>query len=432
MKKYLLSFCFLSNFIYAKQSNSDLFLIDEVVASVGTEPVFFSDLQTTLSQLRYQNENFDEQQVVEQLLQNAAIISKAKEISFFADRREVSVRSKVDERMNFLLNKFSNNKKMVERYFGKKFYALRKDLTKNLQDQLWIEKLQRSFIENVRCTNKDVIKFFQKLERENKVPSIDESFEAYELILYAEEDPKILNTLLEIRERIDNGEDFTKLVEEYSQDEDTVNNGGELGWFKIGELKDEYEKAALSLKPGQISKIVKTNVGYHIIQLIDTKEGEFNSRHIFLFSSFNDDLSSLFEKAQGIKNKILNNEISWNEAVKQFSNEESSKASFGLITNGYKNFSTQKDISDENFEIIKDLKEGEISEPISCFVDERKAVKIIYLRKKNPSRTLNLHDDYEQLYDMTRNYKNQMIFSLKTKKVADEVDVKIDDKIIKM
>ena len=432
MKKYLLPFCFLSNFIYAKQSNSDLFLIDEVVANVGTEPVFFSDLQTTLSQLRYQNENFDEQQVVEQLLQNAAIISKAKEISFFADRREVSVRSKVDERMNFLLNKFSNNKKMVERYFGKKFYALRKDLTKNLQDQLWTERLQRSFIENVRCTNKDVIKFFQKLERENKVPSIDESFEAYELILYAEEDPKILNTLLEIRERIDNGEDFTKLVEEYSQDEDTVNNGGELGWFKIGELKDEYEKAALSLKPGQISKIVKTNVGYHIIQLIDTKEGEFNSRHIFLFSSFNDDLSSLFEKAQGIKNKILNNEISWNEAVKQFSNEESSKASFGLITNGYKNFSTQKDISDEDFEIIKDLKEGEISKPISCFVDERKAVRIIYLHKKNPSRTLNLHDDYEQLYDMTRNYKNQMIFSLKTKKVADEVDVKIDDAIIKM
>lgn len=140
----------------------------------------------------------------------------------------------------------------------------------------------------------------------------------------------------------------------------------------------------------------------------------------------------MFEKAQGIKNKILNNEISWNEAVKQFSNEESSKASFGLITNGYKNFSTQKDISDEDFEIIKNLKEGEISEPASCFVDERKAVKIIYLRKKNPKRTLNLHDDYEQLYDMTRNYKNQMIFSLKTKKVADEVNVKIDDEIIKM
>lgn len=283
MKKYLLPFCFLSNFIYAKQSNSDLFLIDEVVANVGTEPVF-SDLQTTLLQLRYQNENFDEQQVVEQLLQNAAIISKAKEIYFFADRREVSVKSKVDERMNFLLNKFSNNKKMIERYFGKKFYALRKDLTKNLQDQLWTERLQRSFIKNV--TNNDVVNFFQKLEKENKVPSIDESFEAYELILYAEEDPQILNTLLEIRERIDNGEDFTKLVEEYSQDEDTVNNGGELGWFKIGELKDEYEKAALSLKPGQISKIVKTNVGYHIIQLIDTKEGEFNSRHIFLFFQF--------------------------------------------------------------------------------------------------------------------------------------------------
>ncbi|MDR2402137.1 MAG: peptidylprolyl isomerase [Cytophagales bacterium] len=419
----------LPNFIYAEQNSARLLLVDKVIANVGTETILFSDLQTTLFQLHYREENIDEDQVAAQLVENSAIISKAKENFVSVDLKDVE--SKVQEHMNFLLDKFSNNKRLMESYLGKKFYALKKDFGESFKDHYLTEKLQRSLLEDVRCTHKDVVRFFKKLEKEEKIPVIKESFEAYELTLSPGEDPKILNTLLEIRKKIDEGEDFVKLVKEYSQDESTIEGGGEIGWCKIGELMDEYERAALALKPGEVSRIVKTARGYHLIQLIDIDKDEFNSRHIFLFSTFNDDMSPLIEKGKEIRNKILNHELSWNEAIKKFSADESKKSDFGLITRGYKNFFTQKNIPEEDFEIIKNLNEGEISEPFSCSIADKNIVKIIYLRKKNPIHSLNLRDDYEQISDMAKNYKNQMILLDKKKKVVDEVDLKIDKEIFK-
>ncbi len=413
-KLYLLTLGFIPNFSFA---TSDKYLVDEIVANVGTESIFLSDLNTILLQLKYQNENISEKQVIDQLLHNASLISKGKENSFIAEKK--IIKDMVNERMKSILSKFYNNPKLIEQYLGKRPWALKKELEKNLKEQYLVEKVQNQFLEDFRCTHKDIVTFYEKLKNENKIPTVEESFEAYELVLFPEEDPQILNTMLEIRKKIDEGENFIDLVKEYSQDEESVENDGELGWFKIGELKDEYEGAALSLKPGEISKIVKTDVGYHIIQLIEVRNGEFNSRHIFRFSAKKDDYESLVDKANEIKNQILSRKMSWNEAIKKFSHDDSVKSSLGRI---------KDDISND----VKNLHQGEISEPISCFVDDKKAVKIIYLRKIIPAHPLNLDDDYEKISSMTKNYLRQRIVQKKIIDVVDKTDIKVDPNFVKV
>lgn len=429
MKKiYLLPILLIANIVHAEQNTSTIFLVDEVIANVGTEPILLSDYQTILLQMQYKNEDVEQEKIMQQLLQNAALIAKAKENSTLYDFS--NIKDKVNAQMDFLLNKFSNNKKVMEKYFGEKVYTLKKKIEKNLKEQYFSEKIHRELISNVRCTHRDVSKFYNSLTKEDKIPMIDESFEAYELVLFAEEDPKILTTLLDIKKRIDEGEDFVSLVKEYSQDEDTVADGGDLGWCKIGELVDEYEKAVLNLKPGEISNIVKTERGYYIIQLIDINKDEFNTRHIFLFSTLDSDTKPLVDKANEIRMQILNHELTWNEAIKKFSDKNSNKANWGLITPGYKNAYTIKDFKDEDSEIIKNMRAGEISLPMPCSDIDKNGVRIIYLRKINPQHKLNLHDDYEQVADMARAYKNQKILTQKVRKVVDETNYTIDDNIV--
>ena len=426
-KLFLLTLSLLPNFSYA---TSETYLVDEVIANVGTEPIFLSDLNNTLFQLKYQNMDVSKEQILNQLLQNASLISKGKESALIADKK--IIKDMVDERMKTILTKFYNNPNLLEKYLGKKIFALRKDMEKNLKDQYLVEKVQSQFLEGFRCTHNDVVKFYETLKTNNKIPSIEESFEAYELVLFPEEDPQILNTMLEIRKKIDEDEDFIKLVKKYSQDDESVKNDGELGWFKIGELRDEYERAALALKPGEISKIVKTDIGYHIIQLIDSNDGEFNTRHIFRFSANNEDFSALHEKAKGIKKQILAHEISWNDAIKKYSTENSTKSSLGLITEGFKNAATKNNISNADFEVIKNLDQGEISDPFECTVGDKKAVKIIYLRKIIPAHILNLHDDYEQLTLMAKNSKRQKMLIKKNKEIVNKTDIKIDPNFVKL
>jgi peptidyl-prolyl cis-trans isomerase SurA len=417
-KLYLLTLGFIPNFSFA---TSEKYLVDEVIANVGTESIFLSDLTNTLFQLKYQNEDISEEQVINQFLQNASLVTKGKENSFVTDIKTIN--GMVNERMKSILSKFYNNPKLVERYLGKRPWALRKDLEKNLKEQYLVEKVQSQFLEDVRCTNKNIIKFFEKLKAANKIPTVKESFEAYELVLFPEEDPQILNTMLDIRKKLDEGENFIDLIKKYSQDEESVENDGELGWFKIGELRDEYERAALALKPGEISKIVKTDIGYHIIQLIDIRDGEFNSRHIFRFSTKKDDMSSLMDKANDIRSQILDHKISWNDAIKKFSGDDSMKPSLGAMID---------DISDEDLDVLKNLHKGEISAPISCVVDNKKAVKIIYLRRIIPEHPLNLDNDYEKISSMTKNYLRQCMLQKKIKEVVDNTDIKVDPYFVKV
>lgn len=415
---------------YAQENIS----IDKVIAVVGNERILLSDVEQELLRIKMQgsaNANIDRCQLLEQLLIQKLLITQAKIDSIQVN--EGSVESEVDRRLKYFINQIGSEK-ALENYFNKPIFEIKDDLREIIREQQLTQQMQRKIVDKVKITPSDVKAFYKKIPTDS-LPELPLQYELQQIAIYPPDADKAKleakEKLLEIRNRVLNGERFATLAALYSEDRASAIKGGELGFRSREELVKAFADAAFNLKEGQISQVVETEYGLHIIQMIEKRNDQVNVRHILLKPQFTSDLlTKAIQKLDSIANLIRLDSITFENAVLRFSEDKKSNLNKGLMINPFTNTSLfeKEQLQPSDFYAIKDLKEGEFSAPFESRDEHANIVfKIIKVKRIVPAHKANLKDDYDKIQELAKSSKENEILRDWVSKKIKSFYIRIDE-----
>ncbi|WP_151085961.1 peptidylprolyl isomerase [Hymenobacter baengnokdamensis] len=316
---------------------------------------------------------------------------------------DARVNSELDRRMNYFVQQVGSEKKLEEMY-NKPVRVLKEDLRPQVRDQLVQQEMQDKISGKVAITPREVKEYFDKVPKDS-VPYFSTEVEVGQIVIPAQVNDKAkqeaIAQLNDLRGRVLAGESFEELAKKYSQDPGSAAQGGYLGFFKKGELVPEYEAASRKLEPGQLSPVVESQFGFHLIQFIERKGDSYSTRHILLKPAAGAaDASVAATKLTRIRNQILKDSISFAKAAKDFSTDKITAANGGLLANradGGSKLPLDK-LDPAVFFIIDTMKVGHITPPLPYRTDDGKeAMRILYLKSNTPPHQANLLDDYQKI-----------------------------------
>ena len=393
-------------------------IVDEIIAVVGNEVVLSSDIETQYLQYLSQGYTDSEEvrcQIIEDVLYQKLLVHQAKLDS--TDVSEDDVNQELDSRLNSFISQLGSEE-ALEEYFKKSTSELKIEFYEIIYNQLLTQRMQSSITSSVSITPEEVKLFFQEMKKSSDIPVMPTTLEISQIIKIPEitldEKSRIRKKLISFRDRIKNGEDFTVLATLYSDDTESAKNGGELGFVGRGALVPEFESAAFSLKGDQISEVIETQFGYHIIQLIERRGETVNVRHILLKPKVSS--ASLLEaktQLEKVENLMKSEEITFEEAAR-FHSDDVSKNNGGLLINpqtGSSLFTVEELPLNIRYSADR-MNEGDVSS-ISQFVmdDGKKAYRIIKITRKLKEHSANLIDDFSLINDAALNEKKQQEIS---------------------
>lgn len=402
---------------------NDTLILDRVVAVVGKYPILQSDIENQLIELRRQGVPLPGDAkctILESLLVNKLLIIQA-EIDSVEVTDEEAQRTVDLKLQNFILE--AGSQENLENYFKKPLLEIKQDLFKPQKDLMIAQKMQGEITNKVTVTPSEVQKFYKQIPAA-QVPLRPGAMEIREIVLNPtvseEEITRVQNRLKEFRERIQKGESFTTLAVLYSEDKGSAPRGGELGMTPRSQLVPEFAAVAFNLKGTEISRVVKTEYGYHIIQLIDRRGDVINVKHILLSPKPTiEEKMAVRQRLDSISQAIRENRISFEEAALRYSTSKDTRANGGLLVNtgspqdpNSQNINTTwfepQELDPEVFNAVKNLKVGEISKIIET-QDKNNALvyKILSMKTNRPAHKADLKLDYQFLQGIALNDKKQ-------------------------
>ena len=411
-------------------------VIDEVIWIVGEEAILRSEVEEERLRAQYEGQPIagDPYCVIpEQLAIQKLFLHQAELDSI--EVNESSVSSQVDMRMNYYISQIGSKEKMEE-YFRKTSSEIREEMMTMVRNQMIIQQMQAKLTENINPTPAEIRRYYNSLPQDS-IPMVPAQVEvqilSIEPTVPLEETERIKTRLREFTERVHSGNaDFSMLARLYSEDVESAKRGGELGFVGKGQLVSEFANVAFNLTdPKRVSRIVQTEYGYHIIQLIEKKGDRINCRHILLKPRVSvDDKVRAVERLDSIRGLVVDSGLPFELAVAQFSEDKNTMMSGGTMTNmntGASKFEYQ-DLPAEIAKQIYVLKEGEVSQPFAM-VDRTKNKEIcaiVRLKSKRDAHKANLVDDFQVIRDM---YEQKLSGELIDKWIRDkqqEIYVSID------
>jgi len=416
MKKTLLLFIFLyASTFYAQ----DRKLIDKVIAQVGSELVLLSDMETEYNYMKSMNQSPGEDakcMILEQIMAQKLLITQAKIDS--VEVSEEQINGQLDLRMESVLRQMGGDEELFKQYYGKSVAEMKQVYRDDIENKLMAESMQQSLMANINITPSEVVSFYNSIPSDS-LPFFNSEVELSQIIVSPiindEEKKKAFEKVKEIKAKIDKGEDFEVLAKKYSHDLGSAANKGDLGWVKRGSFVPKFEAVAYSLKKNEISDIVETEFGYHIIQLIERRGNSIHARHILIKPMLTtDDLNKSKSFLDSIHNVIVKDTIPFELAVKKYSDSKSmSYNNNGRMTNPatQTTFFEMKDLPPDIYFAIENLKPGEITETMET-TDEKGEVRyqlIKVVTKTEPHRA-NLKEDYSRIQNFAKaGKKNEYI-----------------------
>ena len=392
-------------------------LLDKVIATVGGEPILFSDVEQQYSYIKERQPKITEAakcNILENLLVQNLLLNQAKLDSLVAKEEEVN--ADVNTRVDEILRYMNNDEAQFQEYYNKSVAEVRTQMHDPVMQQILIRKMKQEILSKVTITPSEVKAFFNQMPKDS-LPYLSSEVEIAEIIYK----PKVNETqkkiafdkITDIRKRIvEDKEDFQKLAEKYSSDLQSARNGGDLGMVKRGTFVPEFEGAAYNLEKGEVSPVVETEYGYHIIQMIERKGNNIHTRHILIKPEITEeDISLAMKTLDSIRTKMIQDTLSFSVAVKKYSDKKSmSYDNDGLKMNQHTG-NTLFEIADLEPDIYfaqDKLKVGEISKPIQQKdpTGETFFVMIKLLSRSTPHKA-NLLQDYKKISDAAlENKKN--------------------------
>ena len=401
--------------VSAQDENTEGQVIDQVVAVVGANIILKSDLEAQFEQYQMQqNYTGSHDEVVCSILENMVyqklLLNQAE-----LDSVEVSdgqVESELDRRLRYYISLLGSKEKFEE-FYQKSVVEFKEELREQVRELLMVQSVQQTLTKDVKITPSEVRSFYKNIP-EDSIPLINSTVKLAQIVKLPpgnpEEVERVKNKLQEIKYRVLNGENFATLAILYSEDPGSAKQGGELGLFGRGEMYPEFEAAAFSLKKGEVSDIVKTDAGYHILQLIERRGEYVNVRHILMRPKVSPlDLAKAKQELDSIAGLIEDGEYTFDEAVAKFS-DDPSKNNNGLLVNPMTGTSTFEvdQLDPKLFFVIDKLKVNEISAPVQFQTEERKdAYRILQLKERTEPHQANLKDDYDKIQDWALENKKQ-------------------------
>lgn len=421
----------MSVFVLAKDN-----VIDGVIWIVGEDAILRSEVEEERLRAQYEGQQIagdpycviPEQLAIQKLFLHQAELDSI-EVS------ESTVQHQVDMRLNFYLNQIGSKEKMEE-YFRKTTSELKEELATQVRNQMIIQQMQYKLTENIKSTPAEIRRYYQSLPQDS-IPTIPAQVEvqmiAFEPPVPREEVERIKTRLREFTERVNNGEaDFSMLARLYSEDIESAKRGGELGFVGRGQLVPEFAEVAFNLTdPKKVSRIVETEYGFHIIQLIEKKGERINCRHILLKPRISaDDKVKAITALDSIADLVRTEKLNFEQAVFMFSEDKNSVMNGGLMTNENTNGSKfeYQELPPEIARQIYSMKIGEISNPFTM-IDQRKNKEIcavVRLKTKTDVHKANLTDDYQIIREMYENKLKGDFIENWIRKKQQEVYVSID------
>lgn len=340
-------------------------------------------------------------EILEQLVLNKLMLARAEADSIVV--ADDQVKSELDRRMAYFVAQVGSEQKLEE-YYNKTIKQLKDDLSKQVRDQLVMQKMQDQITGNLSVTPAEVAKYFRRIPQDS-LPYFSTEVEVGQIVKIGKPSRKNRDEakarLEEIKKRIEKGEDFATLARKYSEDPASAADGGNLGFFKKKELVPEYEAAALKLDPNQLSAVVESQFGFHLIQLLERRGEEFNTRHILIKPAASSvDMAETAESLNKLRTRILQDSVSFAKAAKDNSDDRNTKNSGGLFVNPQtgSSFVPLDKIDPAIFFTIDTMKVGQITKPLPYRTEDGKeAQRIIYLKSKTPPHQANLRDDYQKI-----------------------------------
>lgn len=433
MKKYLLLLLlmFLVSFISAQKN-----VVDKIVAIVGDEIILKSDIENAFLQEQgrgvitsssdFKTELLEQQLVQKLLMAQAAVDS----ITVSEDDVENALSGQIEHLINNI-----GSQERLEAYFGKSLQAIKDEMRNPMRERLITEEMQQKIVEKIRITPSEVRSYFKKIPKDS-LPDMPDRFEIQQIILQPNisdaEKERIRERLREYRDQILKGEKtFSTLAVLYSEDPNSAVRGGELGYIPRSNLDPAFAEAAFNLKPGRISKIVESEFGFHIIQLIDRQGDKINVRHILLRPQVAEsEKEEALQRLDTIRQYVTEGKMTFEEAAYYFSSDKKTKNNGGLFANPLTAEAkiARADIPGEMAKEVNRLKTGEISEPFTTHSENgAEEYKIIKIKAFYPQHKANLDDDWQNFELMLTREKQMEKLEKWIKEKQENTYIHIDD-----
>ena len=408
-------------------------VVDKTIAVVGNEMIMISDLEEEVAMMRAYGMMSDKKgrcEILEEMMASKLFLMQAR-IDSLAVNNDM-VEGELSNRLDMLKTNLGGEEEVVKQ-FGKPIYKLRQEWREAIEDQTLTQQMQQEIASKIpELTPYDVQQYIDRTDPAD-LPMVPIKYQLSQICIYPDREAANLavkERLLAIRERIINGEKFSTLARLYSQDPGSSRKGGELGMASKSIFWPAFSDAAMSLKPGVVSQIVETPDGFHIIEVIEKKGDMFNARHILLKPEYSsEDREKGFHVLDSLRTELANDAVTFELAARFYSEDPATRTNGGQMAdpNTGSSYYEIDQLKPQDYAAIKNLKEGEISEPFESLDNEGRdgnlVYKIIKVDKIIPAHPASFSNDYTLLLQQAKQ-------ELQMKAIDDFIDSKIKDTYI--
>ncbi|MBN8578949.1 MAG: peptidylprolyl isomerase [Cytophagales bacterium] len=432
--KFIASWCLVvMGFIIPARAQDNAFVVDKIIAKVDNYIVLKSELemayQSFLAEGNPQSQDA-KCELFNRLIINKLMVAKAEIDSVIVTDLEVD--GNTEQRMAMILQNSGNSPEQLERAYGKTMEQIKVELREQIREQLLAREMTSRITKGISVTPAEIRRFFNKIPADS-LPFYSSDVEVAQIVRVAkvsesqEEEARV--KLNDLRERLLRGENFTELAMKNSEDPSAQYNGGEMGYVGRGAMVPEFEAQAFKLKLGEISQPFKSPFGFHIMQLIDRRGNEYNSRHILISAvPSSTDIAAAEKFLDSVRSKIITDKLKFEQVAKEISDDAATKGKGGFFSDddGSTRIS-MRDIDPVVYMAIDTMKVGHISLPMRYRTDDNKeAVRILFFKTKLPPHVANLKDDWSRIQSAALAEKKDIALDKWFSKARKDVFINID------
>ncbi len=411
---FILTFIFTSQFLFGQS-----IVLDKVIAKVGSEIVLLSEVEEQYAYAAQQTGTDSPEfkcQILESVIGQKLIVHQAKLDSILVSSEEVE--SQLDQRIESVLRQMNGDEAFFEDYYKMTTEDMKDNLRDQQKQQMLAERMQATLMSDITVTPTEVIAFYESIPQDS-LPYLNSEVEIGEIVyepnVNEEEREIALKKAQDLRKQLMDGADFASLATEHSDDPGSGAQGGKLGFAKRGSYVPDFEAAAFSLGKDEISEVVETEFGFHIIQMLERRGNNISLRHILIKPTITQaDLDQAKIELDSIRSNIIAGKISFGRAVSMFSSESAqSKNNSGRMLNpatGNTFFET-KDLPTNIYFEIENLKLLEISEPLEFKTPRGETqYRLVQLQSQSKPHRASLEEDYSKIQNYAKENKKQEFF----------------------
>lgn len=394
------------------QSDNEVKTVDKIVAVLGDNIILYSDVEAAF--LQYQNQGValanGRCSVLDNLILEKFYLAQANLDSVYVGDDEVE--SELEKRISYFINLFGSRDEF-EKYYGKTTLEIKDDFREDIRSQLLADRMQSKVFEGLKVTPKEVKAFFSNIP-DDSLPYFNAEVELAQIVMYPRVSEELKDYARQKMEKIRNdivskNTDFCTQAILYSDDPGSKSNCGDLGFVNRGEMVKPFEAAAFRLEEGQLSDIVETEYGFHIIECLERRGEKVHLRHILIAPQTTSyDEKAVETELDSLRNRIVRKELDFSRAVLDYSEDEQTKTGGGLIANpdNGTSFFEMNQLEGDLLYAVSNIELGEITRPVK-FIDYRgkTAYRVLTLVSETSPHKANLQQDYSKIAQAARNAK---------------------------